>query len=599
MMRAADTSTCGKMILPVKYRPVLVFLTVCLLVLGIYGNSYAQDLQVQKEVKAIIYAMPRSGLDFPAKLHTSNEAYVIITAGAAYTNIYIASFAHLNIADALQNSGLPLNHIRQYSFPDYWLIGISLSSPKPGAYYSENKVQVGRLIKCLRSDGIHPYALLRVPNYASVSPLDLPTVKRLRFNWYDATHASNDLVAIVHAQVPRSIPVFLFYLNYILPGVALTGFIVGLIVGMTKRFSIRTRIDVFDIGLLLPFVIGMMLGTGMVFCNKSMFAYLIQDISKGSPNCEMVSGWVIASCILCIFVPLFGLLIRGRIFRGLDEEPDVLNMNQLKKRAKRCAAILGSVAIAITAYLIAAWPFEPFRPLLLLSSRSGFIPGLIGPVVIWLVSRGMMSPSVIDNELTLHAQELALRMGITLRRVMVAKSSYAKRNINGFAHLSKRTVIVTQKAVEALSPAQFDWLLAHELAHFKQMPYRRRTIHLLVAAGLAFVMILAVMLVCSYIRSIELLWVMTVLPAFIFIAFNETSIIMRQFEYEADKVALLTICDLDVSISTLMALATHSENPKLHDQELDEHPKISKRIKALKTAAREAGIADNETTSII
>ena len=103
----------------------------------------------------------------------------------------------------------------------------------------------------------------------------------------------------------------------------------------------------------------------------------------------------------------------------------------------------------------------------------------------------------------------------------------------------------------------------------------------------------------SYIRSISVLWLLTILPIFSFLAVNERFIIARQFEYDSDRQALLVIGNLDVSMSVLMALILHSKNRKADDQELDEHPKISKRIKALRIAAQEAGIADNTTTTLI
>lgn len=553
-----------------------------------------------KELRSLTTIAETIGLGIPNNLHGKRDAYVFITAAAGYTKVSIVSYwaPADKLSDVLSRAlrvggltdALPTHGTAGTNFAATALV----ANPRYGARFLTNRAPVGAIVRSIRSSGLAPHVLLRIPRYAEAQRLGLPSLVRPRFVWYNTTDCPRDFVVTTSVAVPLSLIALLTYVRILLPALGVSAFLFGVASGLNRKLPVAKRIWCFDwIGIMAPFAAGAACAASGIAFERSVFERLISDAWFANPSNDHVFFDVyISFALLLIVAPICGLVMRRRIFRGLDEEPDVVDLASLLERARMRGLTVALAFAAFAAYLVIARPLV-FNHWETLSHPSSLAPGIIGPVIALFMSWDMWRPSTLDVQLTARAKELAPLFGVDVREVRVVKNRYGRRNANGCALIGKKRICITERAAREFSPGQMDWLLAHELVHFRDHAIYRGTIRRLTLPSAVVALLLTVLyLLGGSANSLLLLWLVGLVPVGVLVAVNDSSDIRRRLEYEADIQGFLAIGDLEASVSALRAMAVHSENPKVHDEELDEHPKLCKRIKAVRAAAGQMGVSE-------
>ncbi len=366
-----------------------------------------------------------------------------------------------------------------------------------------------------------------------------------------------------------------------LPAACALSFAAGFAIGLWRRVKPSKRVASYDwLAIIVPFAAGLFGLLTMLAYDKSVFARVIP-----------VRLWLLASMGVFLVLPLVAVFSRARMLRGLDEDPEVIPMAILEARARTRSRWVFAALIAFLLYMAFARPFDFPTRHAMQAIASRWVPQFVTFAIFGYFVRNRFYPNQVDADLTARTHQLASRVGVQVREVRLITSGWAKKNANGFAVLKKGMIFVTQRAADALPPPQLDWLLAHELAHFGQLPVWRRTTRLAVALPAAVALVsLVPILLDARAHSVLALWLIGLPWIGFLVVANEVGEIRRAMEYESDRQAMIAVGDVDVACSAMLAIASNTENPKAHDQELDEHPKLIKRIKAMRMAAAELGL---------
>jgi STE24 endopeptidase len=151
------------------------------------------------------------------------------------------------------------------------------------------------------------------------------------------------------------------------------------------------------------------------------------------------------------------------------------------------------------------------------------------------------------------------------------------------AILDRRGLGVTSQALEGLSEAELDFLIAHELAHSKLGHLVKR--RWLLWGPMAVVMILFLALIWGRSFAVST-------PGFIFTPFLIPILftvpygayvrrLMQKQELEADQLAVTATGDPKAAIETLRKITLNSSSPGVHDTDMSSHPAVGARIAAL------------------
>lgn len=416
----------------------------------------------------------------------------------------------------------------------------------------------------------------------------MPRESHPKNTWYNATNPPEMTVTVCSAM-PAGTSMLVSYLGLFLPGLGFGGFIGGFVAGLNRRLSARRRVVGFDwLTMMVPLLCGVACGLSSIVLSNCALTNVIGDVWFGNPFVDFLfPRTLICAGVLALVLPLTALGFRGRILRGLDEEPDLPDIGKMLRRGRRTGMIGLAYITGYVLYAVVTGSIE-FKMLDAARHLGPLISGLFPPLIMRFAMMDLYRPSRVDAELTERAKSMSSAFGAEICEVRVATGRYAKKNANAFAFPGKRRIVVTQKAVEALSPHEMDWLLAHELAHFSD----NRVYKGLFPAPLTGAASVLVVLCClgSFGASPWPILLVGLIPLFAFLTLNEVCEVRRRLEYEADIQAMVTIRDLDAAISGLVVVRDQSQHPKLQDTELDVHPKLMKRIKALRAVAAEVGI---------
>jgi Zn-dependent protease with chaperone function len=554
----------------------------------------------REEILRIHKALNKTGFRPSWKLDYSGHAYVYITAGAGYTNIYLSALPteynkiKNDLYAAVSAGGDSVSEYYQTTLTGCTAKMALIRKSKYGANQVINHFRLGEFIAELKSRGYKPFVLLRVPEYASceftnVEKNNLPTLARNRHTWYNATDVPRNATISVSASVSTALSAFIVYIRFILPAIGLLAILVGLFAGLNRRLPIKTRTLTYDWGMficLLTFFAG--IAYYMTF-QSSLFGRMINDIWYADPrNQHALASSLIGIGVLFIIV-LIMLPVRTRIFKGLDEEPDIEDMDTIIVRLRKSGRIVIGIGLGFLAYLFVMSPLQVGG---YFGSESSF--GAFAPLFTFFLFRWMQrqyyNPSSHDETLTVRAKELALRMGVDIDEVRVVTSDIAKNNAGGFFRYAKKIVYVTQKAKEILSPGQMDYILGHELAHSKDIKLRRKVLSIPEFCLLVIIMLTVLFVfMFSYATSMLVLWLIGfVFAALLFHGIYSTDL-SRRLEYEADMQAVIAVGDPDMAISALQATYENRANKANLDDDTGIHPKLSKRIKAMQIAGEKLG----------
>jgi Zn-dependent protease with chaperone function len=561
------------------------------LVLGCGCSAFSPEQY--KYTRSVVSAIRSSNIGLPPHVYGKGEAHVVIAAGGGYTRVSLISW---------QMPGYALSNVltragREAGFklrPDigpvwdgqYYVVDSVAANPKRGRSLAVNDVQVGRLVAALKAQGIKPYVVIAVPDYALASISGLPQEKRIESTWYNATSVPADFRVSVRSQMPSGLFALIVCLKFALPAISLLVCLIGFGVGQSRRCSARMRVIAYD---WLAAAVPMMSGLGGMFVLfaffNSTFVPLVNDVVLGRDSGDYVLiEAMIGLAVSLLVLPIVALVFRSRVLRGLDEEPEILDLGMLQKKALTRAGVIveAGAAVAAGALLTGAVHWKPWD-----SSRPGsaFVPLLMSWLPLWLTNRMMWGPSKPDAGLTKRVQEIGEKFGIRIRQARISKSSMM--GINACAQIGKGVITVSQDALETLAPAELDWLLAHEVAHFLDRAIYRRIFLPITIGGLSTILVCGLFAArVVQIDSLLLLWISGLfVPAWLIVVFDVHAV-RHRLEYEADLQALRTTGDLDAAVSALRTMAGHSKSPGKGEVELDEHPKVSKRIKALRAEAQ-------------
>jgi hypothetical protein len=141
---------------------------------------------------------------------------------------------------------------------------------------------------------------------------------------------------------------------------------------------------------------------------SSLFGRMINDIWYADPrNQHALASSLIGIGVLFIIV-LIMLPVRTRIFKGLDEEPDIEDMDTIIVRLRKSGRIVIGIGLGFLAYLFVMSPLQVGG---YFGSESSF--GAFAPLFTFFLFRWMQrqyyNPSSHDETLTVRAKELALR----------------------------------------------------------------------------------------------------------------------------------------------------------------------------------------------
>ncbi|MEN6581810.1 MAG: M48 family metalloprotease [Armatimonadota bacterium] len=571
---------------------------VCVVFIGAGSIVYAKNMTYDNDVQlsSIIRGLPDANIGIPETLPSKQAIFLFITTGASYTKVALLSSSLSQdeltkaLLSATQGAGLSAGIVEKGTthYLYYQTAVLTLKQPQYGSTSISNTIPVGKIIARIKSKGLQSYALLRVPDYLPPPNINYQMHNWPRSTWFNVSAAPETFSVTTRATLSWSLTMFIFYIRFVLPGIGIAALIVGVILGLRRRLPEAKRIAYFDwFALAIPLIIGVGGLAQTVIFSRSIYMRMIEDMWFADPF-GRIALWSIWICPLAFafIVPLCGLLMRSRVFRGMDNEPDVVDLAKLIVRIKRTALIICILQVAYICYLFIARPVE-----FSLRSWPACI-GILSPLFIVLETRSYWRPSRPDPDLTDRARTLARRLGnVIVEGVRVSTGAYAKRYTNGIALIKKHIIIITQNAVENLTTPQMDYLLAHELAHlYDELIYLNvlsKTYWLsLACACVQFVTIVF----GDNAHSMFFIWTIGLVPITAFMITIGITEIRRRLEYEADIRALQVVGDLQVCISALEIISGYTAEQRDNEIEMDEHPKTNKRINALKAAAAEMGI---------
>ncbi|HEY3782911.1 MAG TPA: M48 family metalloprotease [Fimbriimonadaceae bacterium] len=299
------------------------------------------------------------------------------------------------------------------------------------------------------------------------------------------------------------------------------------------------------------------------------------------------------------FLPFIGIAFLGRIIKvalaaegklfAPDLPPVSLKLDGGEKRYNQSNARL---RMAATLFL-AGWVIYFVPPIFQdqpVAKESVALAGTALLLGVWLFGFkdrkslrrfGLGEPS---EDLTSRAKTLADVIGTKAKPVMVKEGLFADKMVMGRA--TRRAISVTLASVDQLTHDQMEFLLAHEIAHYRQNYFNKVLVasicftvpaiaaaiyywgtdfareHPATAFTPIFFMVLGYMLYAKVLRT----WA-------------------RKREFEADKIAAIATRSPLAGVECLSICRSTSLRPYLHDYNTAMHPPLQKRLDALRAMA--------------
>ena len=199
-----------------------------------------------------------------------------------------------------------------------------------------------------------------------------------------------------------------------------------------------------------------------------------------------------------------------------------------------------------------------------------------------------------DDDLTIRAQAIATRMGVTISKIDVVEPATGKPLINAGAARGGK-IVIGRALIKSFSSEEIDFVLAHELAHLKCKHVFKMIAWLPVGTILIGIGAILPMFL-GKIPLIGLSFWMTILGGWLLV--GNLTWLSRRRELEADRIALSTTRNYPAAISALRKLASNNviEIPEESEGYLT-HPREAHRAQALRRMARKLKLTDVEPGS--
>ncbi len=439
-------------------------------------TKMARSPIISRRIVRLAEMIPGSATDLPPYLKTPQDVYLIVTAGASYTEIIVLANPEASapaLAAALSsalNSTALAGHTVRWSADRYSAAQVTVSAARFGAMRGTSTVPVGALVSGLRRGGWSPHLLLRTPRYASVS-LPSPHRGTTNFRWYDSHHLSGQSAVAVSAGLsPLTVTGLTAYLLLVpaagLLGLWLAGFLSDRCRGdiaAKRRVFLRVSTNAW-MGSLVAY------GAGFAFLLRLPTLSTLADLWFGSATTVLLT----TALPLCgfLFVPIL-LLARKQTRKrfGADPIADVVPMSDEEKAVRKRVAewsalphIAGGVAVGALVFLL-----PRTSPLYLYIHPVSFALPMLGAALAARVFQKRLdkfTQTTLDDALTWRARQIGQTLGVRLPDVSVEDSSRAAHL--AFAAHKSHHITLSRKLVETFTPAETDFVLAHHLACMKR-----------------------------------------------------------------------------------------------------------------------------------
>lgn len=537
----------------------------------------------------------------PTTLRYSSEVYVLYFAGAAYNEIIILARPEVDPQTLARILDSAIAKTRFESEPVEWEQAVDFSAAR--AHFPNGKIMslnastlapVGFVIAGIKRGGLHPYAILRIPEYATAPILPQPGV-RGNGTWYYATNFPVDLSLNVSAAVPISSALKAFAAMFSFPVVILLSICIGILVARSNRIHIDIRRRFYIKIIRYSFIIGFAIYIlSIVVYAKSVNQLLIGDIWFGRIGAASTKGPLMMLPFLAILLlaPITAM-VEKKLFGHAQGTPQQ-HVNPKEKRLYKYFGIASIISMILGLFLLFGLDYlDGVNKWLYFFTRClGFGLAFFGPILVQQVfKRSLKKYQKIstDDGLTARANVLAENIGVAVKHVNIDEGTAGIAYAMAFA-LPGQTVRVTRKLIDVLTPEEVDFILAHEIAHLKKRHIPRQiaiVVFAFVLLQIPFFLPAAGIHISRGLALLNLLFSLTGL----LLLFGGTAWLSRKREREADRIALETTRNLDAAVSSLVKIIQCSPHPYIHDiDDFSTHPKISKRLNTLRQQAKKMGL---------
>ena len=443
------------------------------------GIRPAEEPIVNTRLGHVLDLIPGSATDLPPCLEKPQDVYLLVTAGASYTDIQVLANPEVNapqIAQALSSAltrtplaGRPV----EWSADRYSAAQVSVRHRHFGAMRDSNTIPLAPLLLGLRQAGLTPHLLLRVPRYAQTS-LPSPSYGTKTFRWYDARSlGSQSGVTVTAILSPQSLALP-FSLILAIPIVGSLGLWLAGFLSSRGQRDVEARRQLFrSVNSYAVAGAVLLLFAGEFALFRSPVMSVLADLWLGdSTTINIFVPFLVAGALI---LPLFLLLARKQEIRRFGPMPTAtgpaIPMSDEEKAARKRVArwsalphLIGIVVIGVALFAVPRRsPLYPFvHPL------ATFFPILGSGLVTALLGRQLkrFTQKTPDDDLTWRARQLGQQLGVRMPDVFVEDSSRAAHL--AFASHQGHHITLSRKLKETFTRAETDFVLAHHLSAMKR-----------------------------------------------------------------------------------------------------------------------------------
>ncbi len=432
---------------------------------------------VNRRLQRVVEMIPGSATDLPPYLVKPQDVYLLVTAGASYTDVQVLANPEVlpqTIANAL-SSALAGTSLRgrtvEWSADRYSAAQVSEDHHHFGAMRGSNVVSVAPLMVGLRRVGLTPHLLLRVTTHGLTPSLPASRYGTRAFRWYDARQiGSLGSVTVTGRMTWISLArISAYYL--VPPLVCLLGlWLAGTVSSRARLEGAARRLLFRRIGS-YAFRGGFIAQVGgMVYLLRTPTPAALADLWLGSSTTTELVPFLVAAVVpLLLFMFLVHKLEIHR-FGPMPARPAIPMSDEEKAVRKRVARysmvphLIGALALgAVPFFVTRTSPLYPF-----IHPVAMFLP-MVGAVLVGRIFQKRLdkfTQKTLDDDLTWRARQLGQTLGVRMPDVFVEDSSRA-------AHLASAThqghhITLSRKLQATFTAAETDFVLAHHLACMKQ-----------------------------------------------------------------------------------------------------------------------------------
>ena len=431
---------------------------------------------VNSRLQRIVEMIPDAALDLPPYLAKPQDVYLLVTAGASYTDIQVLANPEVppqTVARALSSAlaGTPLRgQPVEWSADRYSAAQVLVHHQHFGVMRGSSAVPVGLLVSGLRQAGLTPHLLLRVPRFAQTS-LPAPPYGTKTFHWYDAGHLGGQgSITVTGRMTGISLAQILAY-YLLIPVISLLGLRLAHFLSSrgqrddaARRLLFRSISTYAVSGALLAQV------GGMLYLLRTSTPTLLADLWFGSSTTTVLVPFLVAASVAWAFFLMLTSRHEARRFGPLPTAPTIPMSDEEKAVRQRVARysmiphLVGAVALgAVPFFVTRTSPLYPFiHPVAMFLPMVG--AGLVGRIFQKRLDK--FTQKTVDQDLTWRARQLGQTLGVRMPDVFVEDSSRAAHL--AFASHQGHHITLSRKLQETFTPAETDFVLAHHLACMKR-----------------------------------------------------------------------------------------------------------------------------------